>query len=203
MTTEAREKTILVPFSRYNQRQMRTLVAKSAIVLFCLWHMFAVAAYSLPLNIKTPFIVSVRERVRPMVMPYVFTTSQWQQWNLFSPDPLRRVTSYILQTEKEGTWTDFAMINRKTVPWSALSRELKLLNNIETGENFLPARKAVLQNYCRTLGLPVGTPLRFVFESYVLPQSPSPPSLAFWQTYVPEITRTPDADVRCHVTQVL
>lgn len=165
--------------------------------------MFAVAAYSIPLNAKEPLVVAARERLRPMVMPYLFTTSQWQQWNLFSPDPLRRVTSYILQIEKEGTWTDFAVINRKTVPWSALSRELKLLNNIEGGENFMPVRQAILQNYCRTLGLPAGTPLRLVFESYVLPQPPSPPSRAFWQTYIPEVTRTPDVDIRCHVMQVL
>lgn len=165
--------------------------------------MFAVAAYSIPLNAKGPLVVAVREQLRPRVMSYLFATSQWQQWNLFSPDPLRRVTSYILQTEKDGTWTDFAMINRKTVPWSALSRELKLLNNVESGENFIPVRQSILQSYCRTLGLPVGTPLRFVFEWYVLPPSSSPPSLHFWQTYVPEITRTPDMDIRCRVTQVL
>ncbi len=181
---------------------MRTLLVKTGIILFCLWHMFAVAVYSVPLNVNTPWVVSLRESLRPRVMPYLFITSQWQQWNLFSPDPLRRVTSYVLQTRKnpEDAWVDFAVISRQTVPWSALSREIKFLGNLEWEEKNAPIRRAVLQTYCRMLQLPTGTPVRLVNEYYVLPELQKPESMAYWRTYRPVTTRTPDVDVHCHVT---
>ena len=174
-------------------------IGKIVIVAFCLWHMFAVAVYSLPLDVQDPSFVRVRESLRPIVMPYLFATSQWQQWNLFSPDPLRRVTSYVLQVKEKttGDWKDFAVINRKTVPWSALSRELKLLGNLEGGDGYIPIRKAVLQTYCKTLNLPAGTPIRLAYDQYVLPQPAEPESKTFWQTYRPQITRTIDVDILC------
>ena len=180
----------------------RTVFAKIGIALFCLWHMFAVAVYSLPLDAKDPLTTSARDHLRPVVMPYLFSLSQWQQWNLFSPDPLRRVTTYVLQTHTKDSsmWQDFAVIGRNTVPWSSLSRELKLLGNVEDKKDYEPVRKALLQTYCRTLNLPTGTPVRLVYERYVLPQPPAPESQEFWQSYVPQVSRTIDTDIVCQVT---
>ena len=182
----------------YNEALMR--LGKIIIILFCLCHIFTVT--SLPLEANDPLTVSARNHLRPVVMPYLFATSQWQQWNLFSPDPLRRVTTYILQTHKKDSnvWQDFAVINRKTVPWSALSRELKLLGNLESEKGYEPIRKALLQTYCRTLNLPTGTPVRLVYEQYVLPQPATPESKEFWQKYVPKTSRAIDTDILCHVT---
>ncbi len=185
----------------YNPSVSKTVLAKAGIVLFCLWHMFAVLAYSLPLNAKGATITKIRDVVRPMAMPYLFATSQWQQWNLFSPDPLRRVTSYILETRKtdNDAWVPFAVIDRKSVMWSALSREMKLLGNMEE-EQFAPVRRALLQTYCTMLNLPTGTQLRMSRDFYVLPQPPAPLPLEFWRTYVPEHTITHDIDITCNVT---
>lgn len=179
---------------------MRTIIAKIIIGTFCLWHMFAIGIYSLPSNATDKVTKTLREKVRPWVMNYLFITSQWQQWNLFSPDPLRRVTSYVLQIQRGGEWVDYAGINRQNIPWHALSRELKLLYNLEAGgDNLVPVRKALLQTYCRMLELPEGTALRLVYDQYVLPQPPKPLPYSFWRAYKPEISREINVDIRCHI----
>lgn len=176
---------------------IRNLIPKIGIIAFCLWHMFAVLVYSIPMDFNGNAAADIRNRLRPIAMPYLFATSQWQQWNLFSPDPLRRVTNYVLQVQQNGEWYDYGFINRRTVPWSALSREMKLLINLEGGENFEPARRELLQTYCRMMNLPIQTPLRLVYERYVLPQPPSPMSAEAWRMYKPEPEREISTEIVC------
>lgn len=194
-------RTLCVLLSALCVCHVKSSIIKIGIIVFCLWHMFAVLAYSLPLSAKDPLTTALRDAWRPRVMPYLFATSQWQQWNLFSPDPLRRVTSYILETRKSDTeeWKPFAVLDRKSVMWSALSREMKLLGNIEE-EQYAPVRRALLQNYCDMLNLPTGTQMRLSKDFYVLPQPPAPLPLQFWKAYRPQRSILHDTNITCNVT---
>lgn len=171
---------------------------KIGIALFCLWHMFSIAVYALPSNAHDRFSTWARDTVRPVVTPYIFATSQWQQWNLFSPDPLRRVTSYVLQTRQGLNWDTVAVIDRQTVPWHQLTREMKMLSNIEMGsESLNPVREQLLQTYCDMYHIAPGMQLRMVYDMYVLPLPEKPLTTAQWKQLQPAREQIVATEVTC------
>src|SRR5687768_11713294 len=95
---------------------MWDLLKRSAIISFVLWHMFAVVVYALPHDADDRLNTWIRSELKPIVRPYILLTSQWQQWNLFSPDPLRRVTAYDIQRNDREGWTTI-----KVIDWNTLS----------------------------------------------------------------------------------
>lgn len=173
-------------------------VGKVAVGAFCVWHMCAIAIYCLPAEAHDRITEYLRVQGQPIVSPYLFWTSQWQQWNLFSPDPLRRVTDYVIQTKENGDWHDLMTLNADTLSWASRTREMKMLFNLEAGgASTAPVREAYLQIACEQYGIPVGTPLRFVFQTYVIPFTLTQVTLQDWQDYKPVKERTPDVEIVC------
>ena len=60
-------------------------------IFFC-WQVFAVGMFSIPLTVQSPIIRTLQSWARPIVSPYMYVLSQWQDWRMFlQPDPLQYV----------------------------------------------------------------------------------------------------------------
>lgn len=172
-------------------RETLRLFGQTAVILFVLWHGYAIAVYSIPRDAKDAFSQwAIRERI-PEVSPYVLQTSQWQLWNLFAPDPLRRVTFYHIETERDGTWTDIETIapGRYSV-WRHATR-FKLMGNMldEFADNRGSLAMRFLQLKCEEFELSPGTPIRVVYEYYVIPYHRKRESRAWWDAWRPQPQR--------------
>jgi hypothetical protein len=142
------------------------------IVLFCMWHMTAVAAYALPDPAKDRVATWIKERIRPYVRPYMYISSQWQQWNLFSPDPLRRVTTYELTAQDNyGTRFPLRRIGIGTMGWWRDSDEVTILRKIEESKDPQPILNRYTSAFCRPLGIPPSLEIGIAGEIRVLPKA--------------------------------
>ncbi len=170
---------------------------KVAIVLFCIWHMTVIAAYAAPDYIPASLKI-VREKIVYVSSPYILLTSQWQKWNLFSPDPLRRVVTFHIDKETKDGWEEIAVIGHETVAWWHKATELKTVRRTEEsegGDNLQPLRERYILEYCSTLS--AGTKLRLRRISYVIPMYVTPPTIAEWSAYTPETNQDFDVLVTC------
>jgi hypothetical protein len=165
-------------------------VLRAAVILFCLWHMTAVAVYSLPVEAQDPVSALLKRVVTPVVSPYLLVTSQWQQWNMFSPEPLHREGEYRIELYRDGAWTPLTTITSATVPWWRHGGELKMIRYLEDGFPWL--RSQYLLSLCRPLGLGPNDVIRLVVRTDMMPLGP--PSWSDWQ---PSWTETPTGGVSC------
>lgn len=159
--------------------------------------MFAVAAYSVPADTTDDFSVFARTHLAPVVRPYLFWTSQWQQWNLFSPNPLRRVVEYVIDW-RIGATTYTVRLNEKTIPFYRDADELKILRRMEdNGPAWMHVRERYLALTCEEYAIPSGTTVRITFRYYVIPQHDMPASVAFWKRYRPKWQSIDGAEITC------
>ena len=178
-------------------RRFRTF-GRWIIILFCVWHATAVALYSLPPDAKNPLIVSLRNNGMRIFRPYVLLTSQWQQWNLFAPDPLRRVVRYFVEIRIDDRWETFAVLDSRTIAWWRDGDELKMLRRMEEGEeHWNPVRRRYLELFCMERNLTPGTPIRMVYDFHVIPATGSPLPLAWWRDWTPERRSRIGAEAFC------
>ena len=176
------------------------IAGKIAIVLFCLWHMAAVGAYAAPGYLPEPF-KSARQQFVDFSRSYLLTTSQWQKWNLFSPNPLRRVVSFHIDRETKQGWEEIAVIGPDTVAWWHRSTELKTIRRMEESEgasNLTPLRERYILEYCKDFS--DGTKLRLRRLYYVIPMHVTPPGIGEWHAFQPEWTQDYDVLVTCPST---
>ncbi len=158
------------------------ILRKTLIVLFCLWHATAIALYSIPDEALDPVSTYLRDYGRPIVRPYIFTTSQWQLWNLFSPDPLRRVTFHGIEIQEGELWRMVANMAPNALPWWGDADELKLLRRLEENTNGgTQFQERYLQLFCKEHRLPRGMPIRLVTIQTVIEVPPNT-SIAWWRT---------------------
>ncbi len=169
-------------------------VAQWLLIAFCAWHMAAVGLYAIPTSVTDPGIKGMRDLALPLIRPYILLTSQWQQWNLFSPDPLRRVVNYHIEAQEHGTWKTVNIIAPQTLPWWRNAYELKFTANLEDDtDSAKQLRGQYLLNQCALLGLAPGTPVQLTFLYYVMPQTGG----TWWRTFRPQWTRTVGATTSC------
>lgn len=165
---------------------LRTL-AKVGIALACVWHMAAIGVYSIPVDAKDPVARWFGERLRPAVIRYVLITSQWQQWNLFAPNPLRRMMFYRLDAaDPSGAWTTVATIDDRAYgPWRHAVR-FKLLGQALEEKTERPelAERAALV-LCREHGVAPGTPVRVWHEIAVIPYVSRRTDPSWWAKWTP------------------
>jgi hypothetical protein len=165
------------------------LSGKVAVVVFCLWHMMAVLVYALPGGSKAATLPAV-QRIARAVSPYILMTSQWQQWNLFSPDPLRRVTSYVIERQQGDVWKTVLDLHTGTLPWWRHAAQFKMLGSLLDGntESDLQHRTAerYLQLKCREYALPDASGVRLSYRVYVIPVFDVSMSMDWWLNYTPE-----------------
>ncbi len=166
-----------------------------------MWHMFAIAAYS-PTETERgkinswletkqwwqPIDKSYDHFYRWGVRPYVLLTSQWQRWNLFSPDPLRRVTNIYIERMNSDSWVEAVVFRGDTVPWYKQAKELKLLGRIDSSYREDVFKKRYMQDVCNQNLWSQETTLRWRKEFYVIPRSDELSNPQFWQNFSPDIT---------------
>jgi len=176
------------------------LLSKIAITLFCLWHMLAVVAYS-PTDSQRnkiqqwfnaqewwqPYSQPYTQFYRWGVRPYILLTSQWQRWNLFSPDPLRRITNVYIDKKIDDNWKEVKVLKGDSIVWYRRAKELKLTGRIDSNYRQDVFKKQYLQNICRSEQLKPETTLRWRKQYYVIPRVPELKNPAFWETYKPDI----------------
>lgn len=159
-------------------------LGKCCIALFCLWHMWAVLAYSVYNTEEYPLLHWIEEH-REHVRPYMLATSQWQRWNLFSPDPLRRVIEMDIQLETPDGWESVHTINENNTSWFSRAPELKTMRRMED-EDKHGLREHYVFDYCRRTKLAHGTSIRLVKYWFVIPKHEKTESADWWNTWEPE-----------------
>ncbi len=162
--------------------------AKAAIAVFCVWHVAAVGLYSIPGDAKDPVATFLRAHATPRVTPYVLVTSQWQQWNLFAPNPLRRIIFYRVEKQNAvGDWSYVASINDHTYSYWRHSVHFKLLGQaIEENSTKPELVERAAQVLCKEYGIVPGTRMRVWHEVTVVPYVSPPPGVAWWNAWIPQ-----------------
>ncbi len=179
---------------------MHRRILQAAIVAFSIWHMFCVLVFSLPREAQDPVSRWSRTHLVPLTTPYMWMTSQWQLWNLFAPEPMRRVTYYTVDRFDQGTWKHIVTLNPSSFPWWRRHTQYKLFVNAveEWNKTNRPVGERVIQQVCVTEKLPPHTALRLTYTYTIIPQIMKPETSAWWNVWRPEwfshtafITRCP------------
>jgi hypothetical protein len=164
------------------------IAGKIILIFFLLWHMFAVAVYSIPRDAKDVFAQWSRIDLLPRVTPYMLITSQWQLWNIFAPDPLRRVTTYRIDIRTTEGWTTLTTVGPGSFSIFRHATHMKLLGNTldEFKDNRAPIAGRYLHLLCAGHALPAGTPIRLFYDVYVIPFLTEPQTAGWWRMWKPE-----------------
>lgn len=172
---------------------------QTAIILFVLWHCYAVAIYTVPRDAKDRFSQWIISELMPDVTPYMLITSQWQLWNLFSPDPLRRVTFYHVEIVRDGRWQTIESIDADRYSVWRHAVRFKMLGNLfksSTNDRTALAER-FLELKCAEFGLARDVPIRLVYEDYVIPRHETRASRSWWNAWRPSPERTVAFNVFC------
>jgi hypothetical protein len=169
------------------------------LVLVLIWHMFSVAFYSIPRDAEDVFSKWTRLDVLPLISPYMYATSQWQLWNIFAPDPLRRVTSYRIEVKEDAQWKELITIGPDTFSVFRHATQMKLMGNIldEFKDNRAPLAGRFLHLLCTKHGVASDTAIRLMYTYYVLPQPAEPQSAAWWRAWQPRPESYPGFTTTC------
>lgn len=175
------------------------VIGKIALVLFLLWHMAAVFIYSIPREANDTYAKWAREELLPGVTPYMFATSQWQLWNIFSPDPLRRVTAYRIEVREGTTWKELTTIEPYAYSFFRHAPHMKMMGNLldEFSDNRAPYAGRFLQLTCLEYKVESQTPIRLVYRWYVLPLLKEPMTKSWWAEWQPTTTDTVGFTITC------
>lgn len=138
------------------------------MIVFCVGHMAAIAAYVLPQNTASPGWNTFAVHAFNTARPYVLGSSQWQKWDIFSPDPLRRVSAYSVDVYDGSSWRTLKTLDFATVPAYERAKELKILGRLE--ESWQDMSITFLRNECNVLPQAAGHQLRLMAHSFVLPK---------------------------------
>lgn len=135
------------------------------VVIFCVWHMFAVSVFAMPRVAEDEFSRGVRQVFLPVVTPYMDITSQWQLWNLFAPDPTRQFSVYRIETKQaDQTWKEVVILQPSSYPWWRRATYMKYMMNIfdAPSDAFIHTKEHFLHLQCVDHDLPGGTVVRLV-----------------------------------------
>jgi hypothetical protein len=155
------------------------------VILFCLWHMTAIAVYCIPDESKNYYARAIADTGVRLAEPYLLLTSQWQKWNIFAPDPIRGVYTYRVEELHGDTWTPVLTIDPKHLPWWKRAKTLKLMNNIQDNAD---AGGAMLLGYlCRRGVVRHGVPVRLQSDWYLLPTNNELRAIGGWSFFQPSM----------------
>ncbi len=132
------------------------------IIGFCLWHMFAVAAYLLPAN-NDGFMKTLNK----FSAPYVLSLSQWQKWDIFSPNPLRRNSVYRIERNAGDRWETAMIMDFSHLGWRERAKELKVLGRLQ--EDWKALLPSYLVSLCPEIPQASGRDVRLFVQTTVLP----------------------------------
>ena len=157
------------------------------VAIFVLWHAFSVAVYATPRESTDRFSMSVRHTLIPVIRPYLLLTSQWQLWNLFAPNPLRRVTVYRIDVEDAAGWRERETVKPGTFSVFRHATQFKMLGNLfdDPGEQTRHLADRFLHLTCRDAQIAPGTPIRLQLLSTVIPKPLKPMPPQWWNQWEP------------------
>ena len=173
--------------------------AKVGVAAFVVWHAAAVGLYAVPNEAPDRVSAWIRTHLTPRVTPYVLVTSQWQQWNLFAPNPLRRIVFYRIETQNAaGEWAYVASINAATYsPWRHSTRFKLLGQALEEGTTRPELAERAAQVLCREYGMDAGTRFRVWHEVTIIPYVHPSPDTEWWNTWTPQFEPTLAVETSC------
>lgn len=180
-------------------REYLRTFAKTGIALFCLWHMIGVGVFSLPVDSKNVVKEWMFAHVAPITRPYMLITSQWQQWNLFAPNPLRRIVFYRIERENiDGEWAYVDSINQTSfTPWRHSVR-FKLYSQVLEEDTSRPElAEQAAQVLCDEYGMEDGTHIRIWHELTIIPYVRPSPDMAWWNQWIPHFDDSLAVDTTC------
>lgn len=121
-----------------------------AIVL----HMAAVLLIAIPSQAHDPLSTTLKERVLPIVAPYLALTMQWQRWDLFAPDPSTVHTTYDVSMKRDGEerWTPIITIDERTYPGPHHARMSKMLGQTWNEDQDSAVSQALIDRLCGEYG---------------------------------------------------
>lgn len=170
-------------------------IIKVSIALFVVWHMFALGIYSLTSTEGYPALEWLNTK-RSFVRPYVLMTSQWQHWNLFSPNPLRRVTEMDFKKYENGKWETVLILNEKNVSFFRRAPELKLMRRMDA-DYMKPLRERYVHDICRVQEIPAGTRMLIQKRWHVIPKHTKTESKKWWNNWEPNWQQKIDLETTC------
>lgn len=164
------------------------ILGKILLIIALLWHMFAVLFYTIPRDANDIFSQWTRLDILPIVSPYMLQTSQWQLWNIFSPDPLRQVTSYLIEVQENNEWNTLMTIDADTYSIFRKPTYIKLMMNTldDSKDNQAPIAGRFLHLLCHDKKLIADTPIRLLYIMYTVPYITEPQTVAWWRQFKPE-----------------
>ncbi len=134
--------------------------------LFCLWHCAAVALYLMSVP-SLPYLSTAIAKAKSTTTPYMQTLSQWQAWDIFSPDPMRRSSAYRIDVFENGVWKPVRTIDYASLHEYERAKELKILARLE--DNWAMLVPFYLRPYCVGIPQSQGKTVRLVAVSVILP----------------------------------
>lgn len=174
-----------------------TVMVKTFIVLFCTWHALALLVYTLPPSVAE----ALPEGLRSRAGTYLLAINQWQSWELFSPDPMRRMTRYRVdarlpsgasaqaglpvapdQSTAAREWRTVRTLEPANARLWRRSDEFSYPQRLDDGGTDAPDLSVrYLRALCAPLGLPEGTPVALTVEYIILPEQPPDDDWALWR----------------------
>lgn len=145
--------------------------------------MAAIFIYSL-YNVQDYPVLAWLDSKRSHIRPYALTTSQWQRWNLFSPDPLRRVIEMDFHIYVEGEWLLVKTLSENHVGFWQRAPELKTMRRMED-KQLRPLRKRYADVFCIEERIPEETPIRITKRWHVIPKHDITQSTEWWRNWQP------------------
>lgn len=164
------------------------IITKIIVIFFLIWHMFAVFFYAIPRDANDMFSQWTRLDILPIISPYMLQTSQWQLWNIFSPDPLRQVTAYLIEIQEDNEWKDLLSMDADSYSILRKPTHTKLmLNALDTSKDTqAPVAGRFLHLLCEEKGIASETPIRLSSIIYTIPYLTKPQSSQWWRKWQPE-----------------
>ncbi len=168
---------------------MWSTARKIGLILFVTWHMFSVGVYAVPRISQDKISVAWRMHLLPIVTPYMLMTSQWQLWNIFAPDPLRRVTFYRIETKNDDSWNELITYKPGTLSLWRHATYFKMFSNMldEESDTLAPIAGRFLHLLCKEHAVASGTPVRLKYIYYIIPYHKKRQSISWWNAWYPEI----------------
>lgn len=144
-------------------------IGRFAIIVFCVFHMTAIAAYLLP--------DGWLQKAKSATFGYTLITSQWQKWDIFSPNPFRRVSTYNIERWKGGgsgiarsEWETVQALKADSFPWYERATMIKVLERLEEDE-WAASVPQFLRNVCAHDPTNAGRTIRLISEYSTIPDT--------------------------------
>lgn len=168
------------------------LYGRTAVMVLVLLHMAAVLSFSVPSQARGAIAGFLRNTVRPELAGYLLATSQWQEWNLFAPDPQREVRTFAVDAESGVRWEPVASFEAGAFPWWRHATYAKLLPAVLMKErlDYDVFRERFLQILCDDMGIAPNTMIRLREESHLIPYTDEHRSDAWWDAMEPSSSST-------------